>query len=258
VTLTVSPRPGTDAETRDVVVTPQSARWEWYLRHRHWVETTRRYVAEKTGGRVGYVYIPNYMPQGLNSLVRQYFPQRGKEALVVDQRWNGGGWTPDRFLEILNRPLSMVRARRDGKDRPVPSYAHFGPKCLLMNELSGSSGDMFPWMFRQAGLGKLIGTRTWGGVVGLSGNPWLIDGQRIVIPNNGTYGPDGRWIMEGYGVDPDLEVREDPSQMLDGEDPQLEVAIAEMLRAIETDPYVAPTRPPGPDRRGMGIADKDR
>ncbi len=258
VILTVSPRPGIGSEAREVVVTPRSARWEWDLRHRHWLEATRRHVAEKTEGRVGYVYIPDFMPAGLNSLVRQYFPQRGKEALIIDQRWNGGGWTPHRFLEILDRPPSMYQVRRDGKDRPVPPFAHFGPKCLLINELAGSSGDTFPWMFRQAGLGKLIGTRTWGGVVGLSGNPSLIDGQRVGVPDIGTYSLDGRWIIEGYGVDPDIEVREDPSQMLNGEDPQLDAAIAEMLRVIETDPYGAPTRPAGPDRRGMGIPEEDR
>jgi len=262
VTLTIGTGPTADDDKRQVVVKAGTASSEQNLRRRDWLERTWRHVDERTGGRVGYVYIPNYMAAGLNMLVRQYFPQRHKEALIIDQRWNGGGWTPHRFIEILNRPLSMVRARRDGKDQPVPGSSHFGPKCLLMNKFSGSSGDMFPWMFRQAGLGKLIGTRTWGGVVGLSGTavgmPRLIDGQHISIPNNGTYGPDGRWIIEGWGVDPDIEVKDDPSKMPNGEDLQLEAAIELMLEVIESEPYTAPRRPPGPDRSGMGVPMDER
>ena len=258
VTLTVGPEPRLGKGDRDVVVEALAPRGARILRYYSWLERNRRFVDEKTGGRVGYVFVPNYLNRGMNSLVEQFFPQRGKEALIIDQRWNGGGYTPHRFLEILNRPVLMYRSRRDGEDRPVPNFAHFGPKCLLINELSGSSGDMFPWMFRHAGLGKLIGRRTWGGVVGLSGNPNLIDGQRLVIPNNGTYSPDGRWIIEGHGVDPDLEVPDDPSLMVDGGDPQLEAAVAEMLRAIEEDPYRPPQPPAGPDRSGMGIVESER
>jgi tricorn protease len=258
VTLTVGPNPALDDAARDVVVQPRDHGWEQRLRYRSWVEQTRRDVAEATGGRVGYVHIPNYIPSGLGLLVEQFFPQQDRDALIIDQRFNGGGWTPDRFLEILNRPPLMYRARRDGLDRAVPNSAHFGPKCLLMNELSGSSGDMFPWMFRHAGLGPLIGTRTWGGVVGLSGNPALIDGSQPVIPNNGTYSPDGRWIVEGWGVDPDIEVPDDPSAALAGRDLQLEAAIEQMLRALEDPDFIRPEPPAPPDRAGIGIPPEER
>jgi tricorn protease len=241
-----------------VVVRPLDRRTDQRLRYLDWVEGNRRHVEARSGGQVGYVHIPDYGPFGLSIMLRQLLPQRGRSALVIDQRYNGGGWTPHRFLELLDRPPMMYRARRDGLDTPVPNSAHFGPKCLLMNELSASSGDMFPWMFRHAGLGPLIGTRTWGGVVGLSGNPGLIDGQGMRIPNNGTYSADGRWIIEGWGVEPDIEVREDPSQMLAGEDPQLEAAIDEMLRAVQTAPYLQPPRPPGPDRTGLGVPTDER
>lgn len=255
VVLTVGPRPGgpDGGATRDVVVEPLDLRADTRLRYFDWVEGNRRRVAEATGGRVGYLHIPDYGPFGLSFTLQQLLAQRDAAALVVDQRFNGGGWTPDRFLELLDRPPLMYRARRHGLDSPVPYFAHFGPKCLLMNELSGSSADMFPWMFREAGLGPLIGTRTWGGVVGLSGNPALIDGQTLRIPNHGTYSADGRWIIEGWGVEPDVEVREDPSRMLAGEDPQLEAAIAEMLRALDAPHYTRPPRPPGPDRTGLGV-----
>jgi tricorn protease len=140
----------------------------------------------------------------------------------------------------------------------VPGNAHAGPKCCLINRNAGSSGDLFPWMFREAGLGKLIGTRTWGGVVGLSGNPGLIDGHSIRIPNVGTYELDGTWAMEGHGVDPDIEVLDDPSLMVDGADPQLDAAIKHLLELLEQNPFIPPRRPPFPDRSGMGVLEKDK
>jgi len=258
VVLRVGASPDDADAARDVVVRARDHDWERNLRYRAWVEDARRAVDEATGGRVGYVHIPNYVPSGLNLLVEQFFPQQDRQALIVDQRFNGGGWTPHRFLEILDRPPLMYRARRDGLDQTVPHDAHFGPKCLLMNELSGSSGDMFPWMFRHAGLGPLVGTRTWGGVVGLSGNPGLVDGSAPVIPNVGTYSPDGRWIMEGWGVEPDLEVPDDPAATLRGEDVQLEAAIAAMLEALDRTGPVRPEPPPSPDRREMGVPEAER
>jgi tricorn protease len=257
VVLTVAAG-GADGERRDVVVELLDLGSDSRLRYLDWVEGNRRRVAAASGGRIGYLHIHDYGPFGLDFMVQQLLPQRDAAALIVDQRFNGGGWTPDRFLELLDRPPLMFRARRDGLDTPVPAFAHFGPKALLMNELSGSSADMFPWMFRERGLGPLIGTRTWGGVVGLSGNPALIDGQTMRIPNNGTYSADGRWIIEGWGVEPDIEVREDPSRMLAGEDPQLEAAIEVLLAALESAPPARPPRPPAPDRTGLGVPPIDR
>jgi tricorn protease len=256
VTLTVSAKPVRDADAREVVVKALESERE--LRYRAWIEAHRRYVEEKTGGRVGYVYVPSTGFDGQNDLFRQYQGQLRKEALIVDERWNSGGQIPTRFIELLNRPATNYWARRDGNDWPWPPDAHFGPKCMLINGLSGSGGDAFPFYFRQAGLGKLIGMRTWGGLVGLSGYPPLIDGGDIECPSFAFYETDGTWGVEGHGVDPDIEVIDDPALMQDGGDPQLDRAIALMLEELETRPYRAPARPAYPDRRGMGLAPRDR
>lgn len=258
VTLTVSKNATLDKLARDVVVVPVTGQRAGQLRYQGWIEANRKHVDDKSSGKVGYIYISDYGPEGLSLLVRQFYSQHGKEALIVDQRWNGGGWNPDRFLEILNRPASMYRSSRDGLDNPLQRVAHLGPKCMLMNGLSGSSADFFPWMFRDAGLGKLIGTRTWGGVVGLSGNPGLIDGHTLRVPTRGSYELDGTWIIEGHGVDPDFEIIDDPSKMLAGEDPQLDFAINHMLSEIKKNGYSNPKRPAGPNRKGMGVKPEDK
>lgn len=144
------------------------------------------------------------------------------------------------------------------KDWPWPPDAHFGPKCMLINGLSGSGGDAFPFYFKQAGLGKLIGTRTWGGLVGLTGYPALIDGADVDVPSFAFYENDGTWGIEGHGVDPDVEVVDDPSKMQGGADPQLDRAIEEMLDALAKHPHSEARRPPYPDRSGMGLDPKDK
>ena len=159
---------------------------------------------------------------------------------------------------MLNRPITNYWARRDGHDWPWPYSGHQGPKCMLMNGNSGSGGDAFPHYFRQLGLGKLIGRRTWGGLVGMSGNPGLIDGSYVSIPTFAFYEKDGTWGIEGHGVDPDIEVIDDPALMMDGGDPQLDAAIAHMLEELKTRTYVPPKRPAYPDRSGMGIAPEDK
>ena len=256
VTLTVSSLPTLDASARTVVVKTLSS--ERDVRYRSWVEVSRKKVDEATQGRVGYVYVPSTGIDGQNDLVRQLQGQMRKEALIVDERWNSGGQIPTRFIEILNRPVTNYFARRDGKDWPWPPDAHQGPKCMLINGLSGSGGDAFPWYFRQAKLGKLIGTRTWGGLVGLSGYPALIDGGDVEVPSFAFYESDGTWGVEGHGVDPDIEVIDDPSLMADGGDPQLDRAIELMLQELKERPYVAPGRPTYPDRSGMGLPESDR
>jgi len=175
-----------------------------------------------------------------------------KPALIVDERWNGGGQIPTRFIEMLNRPATNYWAVRDGRDWKWPPDSHQGPKCMLINGPSGSGGDAFPHYFRQTGLGKLIGTRTWGGLVGISGNPGLIDGGYTSVPTFGFYEMNGTWGIEGYGVAPDIEVIDDPAKMQDGRDPQLDAAIAEMLKELEANPYIPPKRPASADRTKMG------
>jgi tricorn protease len=256
VTLTVSADPAGGEDEREVTV--RCLRSERDLRYRAWVEGNRRRVAERSGGRVGYVYVPNTGVDGQNELVRQFHAQRGMEALVIDDRWNGGGQIPTRFIELLNRPLVNHWARRDGADWVWPYDAHLGPKCMLINGAAGSGGDAFPAYFRKAGLGKLVGMRTWGGLVGISGNPALIDGGRITVPTFGYYDPDGTWGIEGYGVPPDLEVIDDPGAMRDGGDPQLEAAVDLMLAELEERGEAPVRRPSAPDRSGMGITVEDR
>ena len=250
VTLTVSDEPALNDQARDVVV--KLLRSESDLRYRAWIEANRAYVDKKSGGKVAYVYVPDTGVNGQTNLVRQYFGQIHKAALIVDERWNGGGQLPNRFIEMMNRPVTNYWARRDGKDGTTPGDAHHGPKCMLINGLAGSGGDMFPWLFRHHELGKLIGTRTWGGLVGLSGNPRLIDGSSVSVPTFGFYEKDGTWGVEGHGVDPDIEVLDDPALMVNGGDPQLDVAIELMLKEIERNPYIAPKRPADPDRSRHG------
>lgn len=256
VTITVSSQPKMDATARDVAVRPVAS--EHDLRYRAWIEQNRKYVEQKTNGRVGYIYVPNTGIDGQNDLVRQFMTQYDKDALIIDERWNAGGQIPDRFVELLNRPVTNYWAKRDGMDWQWPQVAAPGPKCMLINGLSGSGGDAFPWLFRQAKLGKLIGMRTWGGLVGLSGNPGLIDGGSVTAPTFAFYKPNSTWGIEGHGVDPDIEVMDDPALMTNGGDPQLDAGIKQMLDDLKRAPYVAPKRPSYPNKSGMGIAPQDK
>lgn len=244
VTVTI----GRTAEMNDaneVVVRPLDS--EFRLRHLAWIESNRRKVEEATGGRVGYIYVPDTGRNGQNELVRQFTPQWDMDALIIDERFNAGGQIPDRFIELLNRPVYNHWARRDHRDWQTPTIAHTGPKVMLMNGWSGSGGDAFPYYFRAAGLGPLIGTRTWGGLIGYTRNPQPIDGGFIAAPSFGFY-RDGQWEVEGYGVDPDYEVENLPHEMVAGRDPQLEMGIAVILRLLEKQPPQRPQRPPYPDR----------
>ncbi|HZW10070.1 MAG TPA: S41 family peptidase [Phycisphaerales bacterium] len=241
---------------RDITIVPLAS--EQDLRYRAWIEANRQYVEKATDGKVGYIYVPDTGVNGQNNLFRQFYGQAGKQALIIDERWNGGGQIPTRFIELLNRPRTNYWARRDGKDWPWPPDSHQGPKCMLINGLAGSGGDMFPWLFRYNQLGKLIGTRTWGGLVGISGVPDLIDGGYTAVPTFGFYETDGTWGVEGHGVDPDIEVIDDPSKLAQGIDPQLDAAIELMLREIETNGYRPPQRPRDPERSGMGLPEEDR
>lgn len=228
------------------------------LRFRSWIEKNRKYIDEKTDGKVGYIYVVNTGVPGQNDLFRQFYGQAAKQALIIDDRWNGGGQIPTRFIELLNRPVTNYWAKRDGRDWTWPPDSHQGPKCMLINGMAGSGGDMFPALFKQNKLGKLVGMRTWGGLVGMSGNPQMIDGSSVTAPTFAYYEKDGTWGIEGHGVDPDIEVIDDPAQMMDGADPQMDAAIKLMLAEIEANGYKAPQRPAYPNRAKMGIAEEDK
>jgi tricorn protease len=256
VVLTVSSKPTIDSSARDVLVQPIES--EEGLRYRAWIEANRKFVEEKSGGKIGYIYVPNTGVDGQNNLFRQFFGQRHLDGLIIDERWNGGGQIPTRFIELLNRPVTNYWAVRHGTDWTWPPDSAQGHKAMLVNGLAGSGGDMFPWLFKHNKLGPVIGTRTWGGLVGISGNPGLIDGGAISVPTFGFYETDGTWGVEGHGVDPDIEVWDDPAMTSKGQDPQLDRAIAEVSKAIEAKPYKRPARPQSPNRSGMGIAPADK
>jgi tricorn protease len=229
VLLTVNAKPA-PAGARQVLV--KCLADETDLRFRAWVEERRRRVDAATGGRVGYIYVQSTGRDAQNELVRQFVAQRTKDGLIIDERFNSGGQIPDRFIELLNRPALSYWAVRDGPSVAWPPVAHRGPKVMLINGWSGSGGDAFPFYFRAAGLGPLIGTRTWGGLIGISGSPGLVDGGGVTVPTFRMYDPKGTWFAEGHGVDPDIAVPEDPTQLAKGADPQLERAIEEVMRRV--------------------------
>ncbi len=198
---------------------------EQELRYHEWLESKRKRVAEATNGNVGYIYVPNTGVEGQNELVRQFNAQYNKEALIIDERFNSGGQIPDRFIALLQRKIMSYWAVRDGRDWQWPPITHTGPMTMLINGWSGSGGDAFPFYFKQQDLGPLIGTRTWGGLIGITGVPHLIDGSTITVPTFRMYTPEGEWFREGYGVEPDIKVINDPTRMARGQDPQLEKAI---------------------------------
>lgn len=238
VLLTVNSKPTAEG-ARQVVVT--TLKDETELRFRAWIEERRQRVEKATGGRAGYIYVQSTGVDAQNELMRQFMAQYRKDGLIIDERWNSGGQIPDRFIELLNRPILSYWAVRDAPGQQWPPVAHRGAQVMLINGWSGSGGDAFPFYFRSAGLGPLIGTRTWGGLIGISGSPGLVDGGGVTVPTFRMYDPKGNWFAEGYGVDPDIVVEENPTELAKGTDPQLERAIKEVMQRIEK-------LPPPPDR----------
>ena len=240
VELTYNTTPSmTGAKTAVIKTLENEAR----LRHLAWIEANRKRVDEATNGDVGYIYVRSTGVDGQNELIRQFNAQWDKKALIIDERFNNGGQIPDRFIEMLNREPLAFWAIRDGKTWPWPPFAHFGPKVMLINGWSGSGGDAFPDYFKKRKLGPLIGARTWGGLIGISGVPPLIDGGGITVPTFRMYNPDGTWFKEGHGVDPDIEVQEDLTSLSKGVDTQLERAIVEIKNILQKNGFTRPERP---------------
>ncbi len=256
ITLTVSDDPKLDDADKRIAVKLLASDGE--LKFRNWIERNRRYVDEKSDGQIGYIYVTNTGIPGQNDLVRQFYSQRGKAALIIDERWNGGGQIPTRFIELLDRPVTNFWAVRDGIDWVWPTDSHQGPQCMLTNGMAGSGGDMFPALFKQKKLGPVIGMRTWGGLVGISGNPSMIDGSSVTSPTFAYYELDGTWGIEGNGVEPDIKVVDDPAKMVGGADPQLDVAVDEMKKAIADHGFHKPPRPAYPNRSKFGIRPEDK
>ncbi|MEH6537614.1 MAG: PDZ domain-containing protein [Psychroserpens sp.] len=233
-------------DTKQATVKPM--RSETRLRHLAWIESNRKRVDEATNGKVGYIYVRSTGVDGQNELVRQFYAQMNKEGMIIDERFNSGGQIPDRFIELLDRKPLAFWAVRDGKDWAWPPSGNFGVKVMLINGFSGSGGDAFPDFFRKRGLGPLIGTRTWGGLIGISGAPNLLDNGRVTVPTFRMYDPNGDWFKEGHGVDPDIEVIENFESLAKGIDAQLEAGIKEALKLLNSNSFKAPNRPAYEDR----------
>jgi tricorn protease len=245
VFLTVNSKPTLNGAREALVETLGS---EARLRNLAWIDANRRKVEKLSDGKIGYVYVPDTGQNGQNELVRQWRGQITKAGLIIDERFNSGGQIPDRFVELLDRPLRNYWGVRDGKDWSWPPVAHYGPKAMLINGWSGSGGDCFPFYFKQSGLGPLVGQRTWGGLIGITGTPPLIDGGSVTVPTFGIYDVKGEWIIESHGVDPDVEVVDDPGEMARGGDPQLERAVFEVQKAIRQNQMPEVKKPKYPNR----------
>ena len=211
-----------------------------------WVNQNRRKVDQATGGRVGYIHVPDMGAAGIREFIKWYYPQLGKEGLIVDVRANGGGNVSRMLIERLRRKvLGLNYSRSDDDANTYPDSVFLGPMVALLDGNSASDGDIFPYMFRKAGLGPLIGKRSWGGVVGIQGRGPLIDGGTIFVPGSGLTDENGNWVIEGYGVDPDIDVDNDPKSEIEGRDPQLERGITEVMARLKT-PVKLPPKPAGP------------
>ncbi|HUK88954.1 MAG TPA: PDZ domain-containing protein, partial [Blastocatellia bacterium] len=251
VRIRVGPNPET-AGSREITVVPIGN--EIPLRNRNWIEANRRKVNELSGGQLAYVYVPDTSGPGYTSFNRYFFAQTQKHGAVIDERFNQGGALADYIVEYLKRPLLNYIAFRDGRDIPTPLGAIYGPKAMIINELSGSGGDALPWFFHKLQIGSLIGKRTWGGLVAAFPLPQLMDGGFVTAPDAAIYGLNGEWEVENHGVAPDIEVEMDPAAWRQGHDPQLERAVQTLLDQLKTNPPATHKRPPYPNYHATPVA----
>ncbi|MCU0424949.1 MAG: PDZ domain-containing protein [Candidatus Kapabacteria bacterium] len=245
-TLTLNSRPSMEG-ARTVTVVPTSS--EAGLRNRAWIENNRRFVDSASKGKLAYVYMPNTGFDGYASFNRYYFSQLDREGVVLDERFNGGGLVADYIIDMLNRPILAGWESRYGKQFLSPRASIYGAKVMIVNEYAGSGGDAMPQYFRRRSLGKLVGKRTWGGLVGISGYPPLMDGGSVTSPSFGTTSPEGAWEVENVGVAPDIDVEMDPKLCAQGRDPQLERAVEQALKELQANPVKRPSRPAPPVER---------
>lgn len=245
VQMTVNNKPTTDG-ARVVTFNPVTS--ESDLAYLDWTERNRRMVDKLSGGRLGYMHIPDMGAPGIREFIKWYYPQLNKEGLVVDVRANGGGNVSRMIIERLRRKLLGVNYGRVGSSlgSTYPDAVFIGPMAAILDERSSSDGDIFAYMFREANLGKIIGRRSWGGVVGIGGGVPLIDGGAISVPGSGLASAKGEWVIEGYGVDPDINVENDPTLVIAGHDPQLERTVAELMKQLEGKKVKLPPMPAAP------------
>ena len=249
VTLKINDKPSAEGAWEISVQTVGS---ENALRYYNWVESRREMVSKMTNGRVAYMHVPNTSIQGIQAFDKYLSGQSGMEALIVDERYNGGGSIPDFFTEKLQRRMLNLLAPREGRDIPWPASGINGPKVMIVNELAGSGGDAFPWYFQQEKIGPVVGTRTWGGLVGISSNIPLMDGGYVTAPEFAFWSREkgGKWIVENHGVDPDYVVEQRPDLEVSGHDPQLEKAVELINEELKNYPGI-PARPKYPGKASV-------
>ncbi len=234
------------SEARTMTVVPVGE--DLGLRRQAWIEGNRKRVRDLSGGRLAYVYMPDTGGGGLAAFNRDYFSQLDKEGLVLDERYNGGGKVADYVIEVLSRRVYCLWMNREEWLGRTPFGTMPGPKVMVINERAGSGGDAMPWLFQRMGLGPLVGTRTWGGLVGISGYPPLMDGGSVTAASFGVMDPEGNWAVENVGVAPDVEVIEWPKEVIAGRDPQLEKAVELAMAELAKQPAAKKPgyKPPGP------------
>jgi tricorn protease len=234
-------------DARDVTVEPLAS--DLNIRYADWVESNRLKVLDASGGRIGYVHVPNTATQGLMEFAKLFYGQTNLDGIIIDERWNSGGWMPSLFVDRLARRPSSYWALRHFKQlRSFPPTAPKGYLAMLINEWAGSGGDAFPYLFRQAGLGPLIGKRTWGGLVGMNRDIPLMDGGRVTMPGIGFTDLEGNYAVENVGISPDIEVENSPDLTAKGRDPQLEKAVEVLMEKIKANPPKTPPIPKEPDK----------
>lgn len=247
ISITVNGSPNM-SEAKKVTVKPVAN--EYQLRYMDWVESNRKKVDELSGGKLAYVYIPNTSGNGFRSFNKYYFSQQDRKGVILDERNNGGGSAADYMIDIMARePFGYFNSKaNDNRPWTSPIAGIWGPKVMIINERAGSGGDLLPYMFKEKELGPLVGTRTWGGLVGTWDTPRFIDGGRMVAPRGGFYSTKGEWDVEGKGISPDIEVIQNPKDIVEGKDPQLERAVQEALRLLKTQEFFMKPEPPAPVR----------
>jgi tricorn protease len=230
---------------REVTVVPVDS--ETNLRYLAWIEGNRRKVDELSGGRLAYVHLPDTYGGGYSNFNRYYFAQVGKEGAVIDERFNHGGDLADYIIDYLHRPVMSMMMTREGAEMASPFSSIYGPKAMIINEMSGSGGDAMPWYFRKAKIGPLVGKKTWGGLIGIYDYPLLMDGGNITAPRIAIYGLNGEWEVENVGIAPDIDVEFDPKQVREGHDPQLEKAVEVVMDMLQKNPLPKYKRPAYPN-----------
>jgi tricorn protease len=244
IKIKVGPNPD-GKDSRELTVVPVAS--EFPLRNLAWEEDNRRKVDELSGGKVAYVHVPDTATGGFINFNRYYFAQVGKQAAVIDERYNHGGQIADYIIDLLQRPLRNCDITREGGQFCSPLAQIYGPKTMVINEMSGSGGDALPWMFKQDKVGPLVGTRTWGGLVGIYNYPQLIDGGFVTAPRVAIFGLHSQYEVENQGIAPDIEVENDPASVAQGHDPQLERAVQVTLENLKEHPVTIPPPPPYPN-----------